>query len=456
LVTRVKWNAVLAGDLAAEAVQVARDVSTRLSNPQVLSIAVNAALAQTAFPQTVHWAPYSVAQGYSGLALLWSYLDSCFPFESWDLKGKDDLQRATRGAECVAGLAIGIFSGLSAVAFAAWQLSRDGTRYKSLLAQLDSTIVPQAMTLAYGVQRNGGGVNMGEFDAISGLSGVGAYLLCRRDQPRVRDALLAIAEALTHLLAEPRDGLPRWYTPPEQLYDDRMRETYPFGNLNCGLAHGVPSIVAFLSLCLKEGIGGPELPQALERISDWLCQSRSDDGWGLNWPNAVSIERVETASGPRLQVANAALAPHGGSRSAWCYGSPGVARALWLAGDALGRSDYQELGLEAMYAVFRRPVEARAIPSPTFCHGIAGLLQIALRFANDSGSPEIAEQCRELARQLLERYSPDSLLGFRNLEFNDREVDQPGLLDGAPGVALVLLAAASEVEPSWDRLFLLS
>ena len=129
---------------------------------------------------------------------------------------------------------------------------------------------------------------------------------------------------------------------------------------------------------------------------------------------------------------------------------------LWLAGDALGRSDYHEVGLEAMYAVFRRPVEARAIPSPTLCHGIAGLLQIALRFANDSGSPEIAQQCRELARQLLEQYSPGSLLGFRNLEVADREVDQPGLLDGAPGVALVLLAAASKIEPTWDRLFLLS
>jgi hypothetical protein len=38
----------------------------------------------------------------------------------------------------------------------------------------------------------------------------------------------------------------------------------------------------------------------------------------------------------------------------------------------------------------------------------------------------------------------------------NREMDQPGLLDGAPSVALVLLAAATTVEPTWDRLFLLS
>ncbi len=30
------------------------------------------------------------------------------------------------------------------------------------------------------------------------------------------------------------------------------------------------------------------------------------------------------------------------------------------------------------------------------------------------------------------------------------------IVDGAAGVALVLLAAATPVEPSWDRMFLLS
>jgi hypothetical protein len=35
-------------------------------------------------------------------------------------------------------------------------------------------------------------------------------------------------------------------------------------------------------------------------------------------------------------------------------------------------------------------------------------------------------------------------------------VDRPGVLDGAAGVAMVLLAAAVDVEPDWDRLFLLA
>lgn len=42
----------------------------------------------------------------------------------------------------------------------------------------------------------------------------------------------------------------------------------------------------------------------------------------------------------------------------------------------------------------------------------------------------------------------------RNLDPNQRST-AAGLLDGAAGVALVLLAVATDVDPSWDRLFLL-
>jgi hypothetical protein len=109
-----------------------------------------------------------------------------------------------------------------------------------------------------------------------------------------------------------------------------------------------------------------------------------------------------------------------------------------------------------MDAVFRRPIDKRQINSPTFCHGVAGLLSIALRFRHDLGDSLFSEEISKLVEQLLTRFQPDSLLGFRNIEYGDHEIEQPGLLDGAPGVALVLLAAATEVEPTWDRLFLLS
>jgi hypothetical protein len=57
---------------------------------------------------------------------------------------------------------------------------------------------------------------------------------------------------------------------------------------------------------------------------------------------------------------------------------------------------------------------------------------------------------------LLDAFRSDSLLGFRNIEFRNNQTDQPGLLDGAAGVAIVLLVASTGVEHTWDRVFLLA
>ena len=109
-----------------------------------------------------------------------------------------------------------------------------------------------------------------------------------------------------------------------------------------------------------------------------------------------------------------------------------------------------------MAAIKARPSEARELPSPTLCHGLGGLLQVALRFAQAEPEDTCAALSEELVEELVEQYDPDALMGFRALELDDNWTDNPGLLDGAPGVALALLAAFSEVEPCWDRLFLLS
>jgi hypothetical protein len=101
-------------------------------------------------------------------------------------------------------------------------------------------------------------------------------------------------------------------------------------------------------------------------------------------------------------------------------------------------------------------MEERQLHSATFCHGVAGFLQINLRFAHDTGLPVFERATEGLVAELLDAYEPDSVLGYRSVESDGRKIDNPGLLDGAPGVCLALLSAAVPVRPTWDRLFLLS
>jgi hypothetical protein len=83
-------------------------------------------------------------------------------------------------------------------------------------------------------------------------------------------------------------------------------------------------------------------------------------------------------------------------------------------------------------------------------------LQVTLRFARDGAGAIFATAAKELTAQLLEAHESDSLFGYRDLKPQGRRIDNPGLLEGAAGVALVLLTAATSEEPIWDRILMLS
>jgi len=439
----VTWSSPLDPGRRVATAAVAREVAVRATDPERISAALAAAGRQTRYPQSLHWAPYGIGAGDAGLAVLCAYLDRCLPDEGWDVAGHRFLEAATRGAERASALPVGLFGGLSGLAFAAASLSRDGSRYQRLLATLDAQLAPGAAAAAARLAQAHTPGRVGEFDVISGVSGVGAYLLWR-DSHRV------LPEVLSGLvtLAESRNGPPRWMTPPQLLGDPSTVHLYRWGNLNCGLAHGIPGPLAVLALALRDGKEVPGQVATVRRLTEWLVEHRVDDQWGINWPTAIPL-----AAPDGRETDPARLPP---SRSAWCYGSPGIARALWHAGEALDDAGLGELAVEAMRGVLLRPVPERQIDSPTFCHGVAGLLQVVLRFAHDTGQASFAGAAAELVDQLLVAYDPERPLGYASLEPGDHPVDRADLLDGAPGVAMTLLAAATNIEPSWDRLFLLS
>ena len=409
------------------------------------------------YQRSMPWRPHGIAQGYAGLALLWGYLDRCSPDEGWDHVARKHIELAVGATERLTRIDLGLYSGISGLALSAVYLSRDGVRYRRLVAKLESVLLPETRNLATSLLTRTTGLAVFEFDVISGLAGIGRYLLLRRDSPEAAATLQLVLKALIHLAGD-EDGLPRWHTPAQLMREDNLAKLYPQGNLNCGLAHGCPGPLALLSLAAISGEKVEGLSEAIHRLARWLASNRFDDQWGMNWPTSIPLTARLTPIplGGAESAANPDLAPYRASRSAWCYGSPGVARALWLAGKGTGSAEYQDLAIEAMAAVYRRPEEARRIDSPTFCHGVAGLLQITLCFARDTSLPMFREATGILTDQLLRQYEPRSRVGFRNIEPSGNLLELPGLLEGAAGVALVLLAASTRVEPSWDALFLLS
>jgi hypothetical protein len=427
---------------------VAVEVGLRLARDDLLDAAIAAFTRETGFPESVHWNPVTVAQGDAGLAVLFGALAADRPGQGWERVGHEHLRRAVDAAGRVPVRGAPLYTGLAGIGFAALGLARHRDRYARLLAAVDEQVAADvgAICRRLAVLPAGSGCWVGEFDLIAGLAGAAAYLVSRHG-PRAAQAADDAIGTLVRLVLDGPPSLPRWHTPRELLGDDDQRHQYPYGNMNCGLAHGLPGPLALLAIALRQGRALPNLADAVRVAARWLVEHRLDDGGGPVWPAAVPLPSRTGDPAPRRPCP---------ARAGWCYGSPGVARALWLAGEALHAAEYREIAVDAMCAALDLPPERRGLDSPNLCHGVAGLLQITHRFAVDTGLPRFARAREELLAELLDAYEPGSILGFRNVEPGSVRVENPGLLDGATGVALVLLACCSDTEPSWDRLLLLS
>ena len=437
------WKAIVTGSLGQVALHRASQIADRLTNPQYTAAIAQLATAQSAFPLTKRWTSYSVAYGDATLALLFGQMDRCFPEQNWDRVAHTYLATAAGAVQefGMRGVPLGLFSGLAGLCFTTHLISRDGTRYARLLETLDVTLVEtvaQTYPLA-SIPKDG--VRFGDYDLISGPTGIGAYLLLRGDTSGISSARATILDRLL-LLSRQQGDHPHFFMPPEKQPSSAHQEKHRGGSIDCGMAHGIPGPLALLSIAQQNGFGRPGMSSTIRLLADWIMAQQGEDIWGINWPSTVVPGEIGLGN------------EH--THAAWCYGSPGVARALWHAGVALADTQIQDLAVEAMLAVSRRPREMRGIPSPILCHGIAGLLQIALRFANDTGQRCFVEMARELTQELLDLFEPNSPLGFRDIEQGGDRIDNPGLINGATGVALTLLAASTKQEPVWDRMFLLS
>jgi Lanthionine synthetase C-like protein len=106
---------------------------------------------------------------------------------------------------------------------------------------VDQALLPQMAQQAQRLSDLAPGMSSGEFDVISGLAGVGSYLLCRTESDAASTALDVALRALVALVADDGDR-PKWWTPPGLMGNENMAAQYPHGNLNCGLAHGIRGI----------------------------------------------------------------------------------------------------------------------------------------------------------------------------------------------------------------------
>jgi hypothetical protein len=260
----------------------------------------------------------------------------------------------------------------------------------------------------------------GEYDLLAGLAGLGVYALERLPRPRAQDLLAAVVTRLSEL-AEHDARHPFWWTTPERLPPD-IRPSFPNGAWNLGAAHGAPGVIALLAKAHAAGIS-PARP-LLDRATEWLFAQRQPPEVGSAFPSFLAPDEA-----PRP------------SPNAWCYGDPGAAGALLTAASHAAAPHWAAKATAIAEQAATRPLSESNVPDASICHGSAGLAHIFNRLHQATGSDVL----RAAAKTWLEQALVDT-----------QTCHDAGFLTGAAGIGLVLLAAATPVEPRWDRLYLLS
>lgn len=324
---------------------------------------------------------------------------------------------------------------------------------EALSARLDERVAEHARWLSESVtaiRREGQPCYLGTVDVLTGVTGHGRYLLAR-EHDAVHDVLSALVGLAGEIVVD-GTAVPAWWAAPTER--TVVAPEFEHGRLTFGLAHGVAGPLMLLALARRRGVSVPGQDDAIRTFAHQLLQWRDVDAHGPYWTGYVPL--VHVVERDRRPVPSCA-------RASWCYGSAGNALALHEAGLALGEQGWTVAAGEAWAAELARDDVAWGIRDDMLCHGRASMAHlIGVGLTSGAVPPAVRavalERWDRLMSDLLDDFDEAAPFGYRYPDpGSGAALDQPGLLEGSTGIALVLLGFAHDAAPSseWDQLLLL-
>jgi lantibiotic modifying enzyme len=374
----------------------------------------------------------TLAGGLAGLAFLFAELEQRQPRMGHRARAEQFLQEAA-SALAEQPLLPWFYAGFSGIAWSLERLGALGLSSAEDLEEIDEALLGL-------VSRRSSNAH---YDLIAGLVGIGLYALERLPRPAAVQCLEELVARLEERATRAGAGI-SWWTPPQHL-PEHQRAVYPDGYFNLGAAHGVPAVVALLALCARMGVARAKARELAAGGARWLLANALPESPGARFPPCIA---------PGI--------PHRFSRSAWCYGDPGVVLCLLVAARSLSDRELERAALEIAREAARRPAEDSGVNDASVCHGASGLGHIYNRLYQATREPLFKETATAWFSRTLEMRRPgEGVAGYFSWSpVPGREevgwVPDGTLLTGAAGVALALLAACHPVPPSWDGMLMAS
>jgi lantibiotic biosynthesis protein len=387
-----------------------------------------------------HLKDASLSNGHAGLAVFYAYLAEARPGCGHEKTALRCLDQAT-DALAATKMSASFFGGFTGIAWAVEHLGRQ--LWPESCDEDLSQPVAEALKIHLGLSPW-----RGDYDLVSGLVGFGLYALERSPRQIAVECLELVVSRLDETAERTALGI-TWFTAPE-LLSSYQQQLCPKGYYNLGLAHGVPGVLVLLG----------EICAAVdERIQAIRAKARPLlDGavaWLLAQQPANRMHSFPGWIGPGVPATE--------HRLAWCYGDLGIAAALLRAARCADEPAWEQEALVIGHRAAERSAEQSGIVDCGLCHGAAGAGHLFNRLFQATNETRFAAAARFWFERALEmRRSDQGIAGFvafmpaRKRPNAKQWIAAPGILEGAAGIGLALLAATTAIEPEWDRMFLLS
>ncbi len=377
--------------------------------------------------------------GNAGAALYFSYLNK--------LTGED--KHAAQASRLIENSVINLdkaldnsFAGIAGVAWTVQHLVNIGILDESTTENLDDIDKFLEDTIEIDLVA-------GDYDLFHGLIGKGIYYIERYQYIRSIDLMRMIKKVI--------DGL----NSIGERSNEGITWRYKIGNeLNehthsLGLAHGIPSIISFLSSVSKLSLNLPIVNELITGASEWLLRKKIDDN-RFSFHSYTSPDLEEGANGS--------------SRLAWCNGDLGVSIALLSASKTINSDLLFKEAINIAIKTCNRDLKDSGIfqnngfVDPNFCHGISGIAHIYGRLFKITGVDIFRDRHKYWLQELMNhRVEGFGIAGFVSdiwMSFDPikgkavkKWGSSPSLVTGTAGVGLVLLSALNKNATSWDKMF---
>tara|TARA_R110001592_G_scaffold107256_2_gene300376 strand:+ start:1058 stop:2260 length:1203 start_codon:yes stop_codon:yes gene_type:complete len=274
------------------------------------------------------------------------------------------------------------------------------------------------------------------YDLLYGVLGYGVYFLERDKFTSQKERLNEIVDVLDEISIKKEFGV-AWEDRFERS-ENRDKEL-----INLGFAHGIPSIILFLSYVYKATRYKKSLfliDQAIKFLKSYELDSSQDSCFSLNILNGEAVNFK--------------------TRLAWCYGDLGIGYAILKSGKLLSNSTYIDYGKEILYSLIDKNIDDRStgIKDAGFCHGTSGVSHLFYKVYQCTKEEKFLKISDYWFKQSLKMANTNG--GYSSCNYIDEEErwlfeSNNGLLEGGAGVGLCALSRLESNSITWDLCFLL-